>query len=225
LVYKQLSAAKSHPSTPKSRSRNKEGSSMNLFTDGSENGNTALPYRARYKVLFDGSESELKLRLMKFLSELNVKYLDSVEDDSPFLCNPIESRWELSAILPGDLELSLSIYWLSIDRSPVEVTFDLDSPTPIEIPIDGLFFTPAQTVFPTIRLVYNFLHRSKITTTKPHEISDFPVNRQWLKDHRLQYRGKWVALKKGHLLAEAPSANELIQKLDSIQHVLVTAVY
>lgn len=198
---------------------------MNLFTEISENGKAELPYRARYKVLFEGSQSELKLILLKLLAQLNVKYLDSGEDDSLFHWNSIESRWELSAILQGDLELSLSIYWSSIDRSPVEVTFDLDSPTPIEVPIDELFFTPTQTVFPTIRLVYNFLHRSKITTTKPREISDFPVNRQWLKDHRLQYQGKWVALKEGHLLAEAPSANELIQKLDSIQHVLVTAVY
>ncbi|WP_310485160.1 hypothetical protein [Chamaesiphon sp. VAR_48_metabat_403] len=198
---------------------------MNLFADVPENGKTDLPYRARYKVLFDGSQSELKSILLKFLSELNAQYLDSDEDDSHFRWNPIEDQWELSAILQEDLELSLSIYWSSINNSPVEVTFDLDSPTPIEIPIEGLFFEPAKTVFPSIRLVYNFLYRSKITTTKPREISDFPANRQWLKDHRLQYRGKWVALQEGHLLAEAPSANELLQKLDSIQHVLLTAVY
>jgi hypothetical protein len=198
---------------------------MSLFTDMPENSKTELPYRARYKVLFDGSQSELKPSLLKFLSELNAQYLDSDEDDSPFRWNPIEDRWELSAILQEDLELLLSIYWSSIDNSPVEITFDLDSPTPIEIPIEGLFFDPAKTFFPTIRLVYNFLHRSKITTTNPSKVSDFPANRQWLKEHRLQYRGKWVALQKGHLLAEAPSANELIQKLDSIQHVLLTAVY
>jgi hypothetical protein len=198
---------------------------MYLFTNTSENVKADLPYRARYKILFDRTQSELKLLLLKFLAQLDAQYLDLDEYTSPFRWNPIESRWELSAILPGDLELSLSIYWSSIDISPVEVTFDLDSPTPIEIPIDGLFFTPAQTVFPTLRLIYNFLHQSKVTTTKPHKISDFPANRQWLKDHRLQYRGKWVALQEGHLLAEAPSANELIQKLDSIQHVLLTAVY
>jgi hypothetical protein len=198
---------------------------MSLFTDDPANGKTELPYRARYKVLFDGSHSELKLILLKFLAALNVQYLDSDEEDSHFRWNSIEERWELSAILQEDLELSLAIYWSSADRSSVDVTFDLDSPTPIEIPIDGLFFEPAQTVFPSIRLVYNFLHSSKITTTNPREISDFPANRQWLKEHRAKYRGKWVALQKGHLLAEAPSANELIQKLDSIQHVLLTAVY
>jgi hypothetical protein len=198
---------------------------MSLFTDVRENSQMELPYRARYKVLFDGSQSELKPILLKFLSELNAQYLDADEADSPFRWNPIEDRWELSAILHEDLELSLSIYWSSIDCSPVEVIFDLDSPTPIEIPIDGLFFAPAQAVFPTIRLVYNFLHRSKITTTKTLKISDFPANRQWLNDHRLQYRGKWVALQEGHLLAEAPSASELLQKMDSIQHVLLTAVY
>ena len=198
---------------------------MSLFIDVRENSKTELPYRARYKVLFNGSQTDLKPILLKFLSELNVQYLDSDEAYSPFRWNPIEDRWELSAILQEYLELSLSIYWLSTDSSPVEVIFDLDSSTPIEIPIDGLFFAPAQAVFPTIRLVYNFLHRSKITITKTQEISDFPANRQWLNAHRLQYRGKWVALQEGHLLAEAPSANELIQKLDSIQHILLTAVY
>jgi hypothetical protein len=198
---------------------------MNLLVDTPENGKADLPYRARYKVLFDGSQSELKLILLKFLTQLHARYLDSDQQGSPFRWKQIESQCRLSAILSGDLKLSLSIYWSSIDISPVEVTFDLDSRTPIEIPIDELFFTPAQAVFPTIRLVYNFLHRSKITTAEPRETSDFPANRQWLKDHRLQYRGKWVALQKGHLLAEAPSANELIQKLDSIQHVLLTAVY
>jgi hypothetical protein len=198
---------------------------MNLFTETPENGKAELPYRVRYKVLFDGSQSELELLLLKFLAQLDAQYLDSDEDTIPFRWNPIEERWELSAILQRDLELSLSIYWSSISISLIEVTFDLDSPTPIEIPIEGLFFDPGKTFFPTIRLVYNFLHRSRITTTNPSKISDFPANRQWLKEHRLQYRGKWVALQKGHLLAEAPSANELIQKLDSIQHVLLTAVY
>lgn len=198
---------------------------MSLFTDVPENSKMELPYRARYKVLFSGTQSDLKPILLEFLSEINAQYLDSDEEESHFRWNPIEDRWELSATLQEDLELSLSIYWSLTDNSPVEVTFDLDSPTPIEIPIEGLFFEPAKTFFPTLQLVYNFIRRAKITTTKPREISDFPANRQWLKDHRLQYRGKWVALQEGHLLAEAPSANELIQKLDSIQHVLLTAVY
>lgn len=196
---------------------------MSIFTDVSENGMTELPYRARYKVLFDGDRSDLKPLLLVLLLKLNVRHID--EDDRSFRWNPIEARWELSAILKQDLELSLAIYWSSADSSPIEVTFDLDSQTPIDISIDELFFTTAQTVFPTIRLVYNFLHEQKVTATDPREISDFPANRKWLKEHRLQYRGKWVALQKGHLLAEAPSANELLQKLDSIQHVLLTAVY
>jgi hypothetical protein len=198
---------------------------MNLFTEVSENGRTELPYRARYKVLFDGSQSDLKPFLLELRSKLNVRHIDSDKDNSPFRWNSIENRYELSTILQQYLELSLSIYWSSADSSPIDVTFDLDSPTPIEIPIDGIFFTTAQTVFPTIRLVYNFLHKQKITVTNPRETSDFPANRKWLKEHRLQYQGKWVALQAGHLLAEAPSANELIQKLDSIQHVLLTAVY
>jgi hypothetical protein len=64
---------------------------MNLFTETPENGKAELPYRVRYKVLFDGSQSELELLLLKFLSQLDAQYLDSDEDTSPFRWNPIGS--------------------------------------------------------------------------------------------------------------------------------------
>jgi hypothetical protein len=199
---------------------------MSLFTEITAIDKTEIPYRARYKILFEGSPSELKQVLLKFLAELNVQYLDpDNEDNQPFRWNPLDNRCELSAILQGDLELLLVAYWSVDEHQPIEVTFDLDSPTSIETSIDAVFLEPAKMVFPQIRLVYNYLHKPKITVANTSVKSDFAANRQWLQIHRLEYRGKWVALQEGNLVAEALSANELIQKIGSAQHVLLTAVY
>jgi hypothetical protein len=199
---------------------------MSLFTEITATDKTEIPYRARYKALFDGSQSELKQILLEFLTELDAQYLDlDDEDNQPFRWNPIDNQCEISAILQDDLELSLFAYWSIDEHQSIEVTFDLDSPNPIEISIDGVFLEPAKNFFPQIRLVYNYLHKPKITVANTLVKSDFVANRQWLQDHRLDYRGKWVALQEGHLLAEAPSAHELIQKIGSTQHVLLTAVY
>jgi hypothetical protein len=197
---------------------------MSLFTEITAIGKTEIPYRARYKVLFDGSQFELKQILLKFLAELDAQYLD-LEDNQPFRWNPIDNRCELSAILQDDIELSLFVYWSVDEHQPIEVTFDLDSPTPIELSIDAVFLEPAKIALPKIRLVYNYLHKPKITVASTSVKSDCTANRQWLQTHRLEYRGKWVALQEGTLLAEASSANELIQKIGSTQHVLLTAVY
>jgi hypothetical protein len=199
---------------------------MSLFTEITAIGKTEIPYRARYKVLFDGSQPELKQVLLKFLAELDAQYLDlNDEDNQPFRWNPIDNRCELSAILQDDLELSLFVYWSVDEHQPIGVTFDLDSPTPIELSIDAVFLEPAKIAFPKIRLVYNYLNKPKITVANTSVKSDFAANRQWLQTHRLEYQGKWVALLEGTLLAEASSANELIQKIGSTQNVLLTAVY
>lgn len=50
---------------------------------------------------------------------------------------------------------------------------------------------------------------------------------QWLKIHRDEYRGWWVALRNGVLLASAKSRKELLVKLEDLKDksVLITPVY
>ena len=48
------------------------------------------------------------------------------------------------------------------------------------------------------------------------------ANRQWLNAHRQEYRGQWIALRNGKLLANAPTLTDLEQKIGRTAGALVT---
>lgn len=48
------------------------------------------------------------------------------------------------------------------------------------------------------------------------------ANREWLKSHRNEYRGQWVAVRNGELLAAAPSLEDLIGQVGDTPNVLLT---
>lgn len=49
-------------------------------------------------------------------------------------------------------------------------------------------------------------------------------NHTWLREHADEYRGQWVALRDGDLLAAAPTANGAWERLESKENVLLTRV-
>lgn len=51
------------------------------------------------------------------------------------------------------------------------------------------------------------------------------VNQDWVRNNRTQYRGLWVALRNGQLLASARSGDELIAQLSDTKGVFLTAIY
>ena len=51
------------------------------------------------------------------------------------------------------------------------------------------------------------------------------ANRDWLKSHGDDHRGKWVALSHGHLLGVAESSSELIRMIGEAKDTLITKVY
>ncbi len=50
------------------------------------------------------------------------------------------------------------------------------------------------------------------------------ANRDWLRAHRDEYRGKWIGLQNGNLLSSADSIDELIASIGEGQGVLITRV-
>lgn len=50
------------------------------------------------------------------------------------------------------------------------------------------------------------------------------ANRDWLKAHRDEYRGKWIGLQNGNLLGSADSIDELIASIGEGRGVLITRV-
>lgn len=194
-----------------------------MFAELSSSHNpTPVPYRARYKANFAGTQDELAEVLLALLENLDAIVID---DDEPIRLNPSTECYELAAVLNTDLEFSLLIYWPDRNTASLEVTFDLDSPSPIEIAIEEVFLNPATAYFPDIRQIYNFLSRPKVTIKKSDHRTDILKNQQWIKDHRQEYRGRWVALQDGDLLADAESSKELLQKVDLTENTLLTAIY
>jgi hypothetical protein len=50
------------------------------------------------------------------------------------------------------------------------------------------------------------------------------ANLEWMRDHAAEYRGRWVALKDGVLLASAPTARELKSQLPTTDGLFLTRV-
>lgn len=65
----------------------------------------------------------------------------------------------------------------------------------------------------------------KVTVDKRPPDRDIQVNQDWVKQHRNQYWGQWVALHNGQLLASASSINELVEQLSDKKGVFLTAIY
>jgi len=58
---------------------------------------------------------------------------------------------------------------------------------------------------------------------RPHTAA-IQANRTWLKTHRQDYAGQWVALRNGHLLAAAPSFDQFVAHVDETHDVLMTKI-
>ena len=56
---------------------------------------------------------------------------------------------------------------------------------------------------------------------RPHT-AKITANRAWLKAHRQDYAGQWVAVRDGRLLAAAPSFDQLLARVDATPDVLMT---
>lgn len=62
--------------------------------------------------------------------------------------------------------------------------------------------------------------RQAVKTLPPNPTLN--ANREWLKSHRAEYRGSWIALRNGELLATATSLDELIRRVGDTANVLLT---
>lgn len=56
---------------------------------------------------------------------------------------------------------------------------------------------------------------------------DTPLNLNWVIQHRQHYRGRWVALEKGNLIADASSIDELFAQVgkEKMKDLFYTIIY
>ena len=62
-----------------------------------------------------------------------------------------------------------------------------------------------------------------LDVTRPVDPS-VSLNQAWLREHAQGYRGRWIALRAGQLVADAPTAKELKALLDDRTNLLVTRI-
>lgn len=67
----------------------------------------------------------------------------------------------------------------------------------------------------------------KVKTVPRDPNQDVQADIDWIKNHRAEYRGCWVALKNGKLLASGKNLDEIVEKIGEIKNtgILVTVIY
>ncbi|MDY6806728.1 MAG: DUF5678 domain-containing protein [Cyanobacteriota bacterium] len=78
-----------------------------------------------------------------------------------------------------------------------------------------------------VQKIARILAPSKITVDKERSPVDILANQNWVKQNRIQYRGRWVALKDGKFLADGKNVDELVEQVGDIKgkDIFITAIY
>ena len=84
--------------------------------------------------------------------------------------------------------------------------------------------------YPDNREIYRYayiLTTSKVTVSQsdPKKRKNIQASRQWMRKNWQKYRGNWVAVKAGELLATAKSFDELVVQLEKTQGTLLTVIH
>jgi hypothetical protein len=64
----------------------------------------------------------------------------------------------------------------------------------------------------------------KTVHVKPNTTDTITANQRWLRQHYAEYKGRWVALRNGELVAAAKTARELRAALPDLNGLMVTIV-
>lgn len=67
----------------------------------------------------------------------------------------------------------------------------------------------------------------KVTVVPRDPSRDVRADREWLKQNRAEYRGRWVAIKNGQLLAVGNSYDEVRAQVGPVKNtgILITKIY
>ncbi len=67
----------------------------------------------------------------------------------------------------------------------------------------------------------------KVTVVDRGGHPEIGANNSWIKKNREQYRGRWVAIKNGQLLASGKNHDEVVAQVGEIKNtgILVTVIY
>jgi len=67
--------------------------------------------------------------------------------------------------------------------------------------------------------------KATVVTSNPERRQSIMADRAWMDKNRLNYIGRWVALRNGELLADAASLDELAAKVGDLKGTFFTVIY
>jgi hypothetical protein len=78
-----------------------------------------------------------------------------------------------------------------------------------------------------IKYYAHVLAPAKVTVvpSNPERRKMVAANHDWLRENRLKYLNRWVAVRNGELLADAASLDELVVQIDDTKDTLITVLY
>ena len=93
-----------------------------------------------------------------------------------------------------------------------------------KVAVEGLKYHPDHA---ELKKYAHILAPPKVTSVDRGGHPEVRANREWMKENRARYRGQWVAIKNGQLLATGNSHDEVIAQVGPIKNtgILVTKVY
>lgn len=67
----------------------------------------------------------------------------------------------------------------------------------------------------------------RVVPSNPERRQSVLADREWIKQHRDEYKNRWIALKSGNLVADATTLDELLARVgeNNLSGVLLTAIY
>jgi hypothetical protein len=67
--------------------------------------------------------------------------------------------------------------------------------------------------------------KATVVPSNPERRKMVAANGDWLKENRIKYLNRWVAVRNGELLADAASLDELVAQIDDTKDTLITVLY
>lgn len=105
----------------------------------------------------------------------------------------------------------------ALEQGNISVAHHLAAEAIEQHPEDEMIQTYAQLLAPP-----------QVTSVQRSPHPDLIPNQTWINQHRLEYKGQWIALRAGQLLAHAHSSTEFNQQLnqiDDLENVFLTVIH
>lgn len=184
-------------------------------------------------VRMSSTAKNIETKRQNGLTAIDQPPIESITTNNADLMSTWELVWLEKALKEGDTK-EFTALWHQIDwaaRQPSQIASAIRLAIAAEAPI----FARALSVLGTelhpddteLQTVSRVVAPPIVTTRLESPRSDIRSDRDWVRANRLEYRGKWVALRNGELLAAAETVESLVDEVGDVRNtgILITQIW